>query len=501
MDVPLLDARNLVKSFPGVRALRGVSLTVNRGEVVAVAGENGAGKSTLMKILAGVQRPDAGEIVVDGCAAPIHSVADALALGIVLISQELNLAGNLDVASNIFLGRERRRFGLLDTARQRREAKPWLDAVGLNIDPARRVDALGPGQRQLVEIAKALATEARVLIMDEPTSSLSEGETARLFDVIRSLRDRGVGIVYISHRLREIVSLADRVVVLRDGALAGHLAREAIEPAAIVRLMIGRDIGRFHHQGPARSRGAPILEAHALRTPEHPAHAIDFEVHAGEVVGLAGLVGAGRTVLLECLFGVTPPVGGTVSMDGRSLRSASPRDAMTAGLAFAPEDRQRHGLVLGLAVDHNLALGSLERHQRFGFIDRASIQTECRRLIETHRIRTPHARQAVRFLSGGNQQKVVFAKWLARAPRLLLLDEPTRGIDVAAKQEIYGLIADLAGRGMGVLFASSEMDEILGLSDRVLVMHEGRLAGSLGRDHMSEESIMHLATGGRPAIS
>lgn len=499
MDGPRLEARNLVKSFPGVRALRGVSLTVNGGEVVAVAGENGAGKSTLMKILAGVQPPDDGEVLVDGHPVRFHSVADALARGIVLIHQELNLAGNLDVAANIFLGREPRRFGLIDRARLRREARPWLQAVGLNVDPAVRVDSLGPGQRQLVEIAKALASEARVLIMDEPTSSLSEGEAARLFDVIRSLRARGVGVVYISHRLREIMSLADRAVVLRDGEVAGHLARAELEPSAIVRLMIGRDIGRFHQRSVAP--GAPVLEVLGLRTRRHPAQPLDFTVHAGEIVGLAGLVGAGRTSLLECLFGVFPAAGGTVRLDGHPLRATSPRAAMAAGLALAPQDRQRHGVVLGLPVDQNLTLASLDRHQRLGLVDRRSSSAECHRLIETHRIRTPDARQTVRFLSGGNQQKVVFAKWLACGPRLLLLDEPTRGIDVAAKQEIYSLIAEQALHGRAVLFASSEMDEILGLSDRVLVMHEGRLAGELGRDQMTEAAIMQLATGGRPAAA
>jgi ribose transport system ATP-binding protein len=494
MHGPLLEARNLTKSFPGVRALRGVSLSLSPGEVVAVAGENGAGKSTLMKILAGVIRPDSGTLLIDGQPARLGSVGDALALGVVLIHQELNLAGNLDVAANIFLGREPRRFGLLDPARLNRDSRVWLDAVGLAVDPSVRVDSLSPGQRQLVEIAKALAANARVLIMDEPTSSLSEGEAGRLFDVIQDLRARGVGILYISHRLGEIARLADRAVVLRDGEVAGHLDRGGLDPSAIVRLMVGRDIGRFHHRATATA-GPPVLQVHRLRTAAHPDHRLDFTVHSGEIVGIAGLVGSGRTSLLQCLFGIRGAAGGQVRVDGRPINPSSPRDAIAAGIALAPEDRQHHGLALDLAVDDNLTLASLHHHHRFGLLNRRFTDDHCRSLIQSHRIRTPHARQPTRLLSGGNQQKIVLAKWLACRPRLLLLDEPTRGIDVGAKQEIYRLIGSLTAEGMAILFVSSELEEIIGLSDRVLVMHEGRLAGTLDRAALHEETIMQLATG------
>jgi len=496
MEPPILEARNLTKSFPGVRALQGVSLSLVRGEVVAVAGENGAGKSTLMKILAGVQRPDAGDILLDGRPAAIRTVGEALAHGIALIHQELNLAGNLDIAANLFLGREQRRFGLIDSRRQRMEAGKWLRAVGLGLDPAVPVGALGIGQQQLVEIAKALAINARILIMDEPTSSLSSGESRTLFDVIHALRARGVSVVYISHRLGEISALADRVVVLRDGRVAGHLTRDEATHAAMVRLMVGRDLS-CPHDRPPRPRGTPALEVRGWRTAAHPNHPLDFTIHAGEIVGMAGLVGAGRTEVLESLFGATPAAGGRLIVDGQPVIVArSPRDALAAGLALVPEDRKRQGLILAMDVQENLNLPSRRRDQRHGFINHRKAADLTRTMIETLAIHPPNGRQTTRFLSGGNQQKIVLGKWLALHPRVLLLDEPTRGVDIGAKREIYRLLEGLAGRGLAILFASSDMEEILAVSDRVLVMHEGRLAGAVDRDQLSEEGVMHLATGG-----
>ena len=498
--VPLLAARNLTKSFPGVRALRGVSLDVGRGEVVAVIGENGAGKSTLMKILAGVQSADAGEIRVDGQPCRFRSVQDALTAGIALIHQELNLADNLDVAANLFLGREPLRLGLIDRERLRRDARPFLAAVGLDVDPDTRVGTLSIGRQQLVEIAKALSTQARVLIMDEPTSSLSAGEAENLFRVIRDLRSRGVSVVYISHRLGEVTALADRVVVLRDGENAGALARGEIHHAAMVRLMVGRDLSQFYPHQP-HVAGAPLLEVKDLRTPAHPRHGITFEVRAGEIVGMSGLVGAGRTEVLLTLFGVTPARGGRIRVAGRDVEPRTPQEAIEAGLALVPEDRKKEGVVLGMDVRSNVSLASLRRDQRHGFRNRAREVALSAEMIGAMRIKTPDDRQVVQFLSGGNQQKVVLGKWLATAPRVLLLDEPTRGIDVGAKQEIYQLMEELAGRGVAILFVSSEMEEVLGMSDRVLVMHEGRLAGVLGREELSEEAVMHLATGGERAAA
>lgn len=494
MNVPLLEVRRLTKSFPGVRALKNVSVTLGRGEMLAVIGENGAGKSTLMKILAGVQGPDAGEILLDGRPAVFRNVHDALGAGVALIHQELNLADNLDAAANIFLGRERLKAGLLDTARMRREARTHLEAVGLDIDPATLVSTLTIGHQQLVEIAKALSVNARVLIMDEPTSSLSSHEAENLFRVIRDLRSRGVSIVYVSHRLGEVRELADRVTVLRDGENAGDLGRDEISHARMVTLMVGRDLSQFYPHVP-RVPGEVVLEVDRLRTRAHPRHEVSFGVRAGEIVGVAGLVGAGRTELLEALFGVLPAVSGRMRVCGRELAPESPQEAIAAGLALVPEDRKKQGVILEMAVRENLCLAKLRSDQRHGFISVQGIGRLASEMIASLRIKTPHDRQVVQFLSGGNQQKVVLGKWLAMRPRVLLLDEPTRGIDIGAKQEIYRLMESLAEQGVAILFVSSEMEEILGMSDRALVLHEGRLAGELARGDLSEEAVMHLATG------
>ncbi len=497
MNRPLLEARQLTKSFPGVRALKGVSLMLERGEVLAVIGENGGGKSTLMKILAGVQPADSGEMFLDGQPAGVASVPDALAKGIALIHQELNLADNLDIAANLFLGREKLRFGLIDKRRQRREARPLLEAVGLDVDPGVPVSALSIGQQQLVEIAKALSLNARILIMDEPTSSLTARESEKLFSVIRDLRSRGTGIVYISHRLAEVAELADRVTVLRDGANAGELEKREITHDAMVRLMVGRDISRFYPHKSGGS-GPPVLEVENLRTPAHPEHGLSFAVGAGEIVGISGLVGAGRTEMLQTLFGITPAAGGDIRMGGVSVIPQSPVEAITAGIALVPEDRKQQGVVLEMAVGENLSLASLRRDQNRGFINRGKEGDLSRGMISSLRIKTPDSRQPVRFLSGGNQQKVVLGKWLAMHPKVLLLDEPTRGIDIGAKEEIYQLMEQLASQGVAILFVSSEMEELLGMTDRVLVMHEGRMAGELSRSELSGESVMQLATGGSP---
>ena len=412
-----------------------------------------------------------------------------------MIHQELNLADNLDVAANIFLGREPLRGGLIDRARLRREARPYLEAVGLKISPDTLVGTLAIGPQQLVEIAKALSTRAQVLIMDEPTSSLSAAESENLFKVIHELRSRGVSMVYISHRLGEVTALADRVVVLRDGENAGELAREQIQHGAMVRLMVGRDLSQFYPHQP-HVPGQPTLQVSGLRTPAHPQEAISFEVRAGEIVGLSGLVGAGRTEVLLTLFGVTPARGGKIQIGGREVAPQTPLEAIQAGLALVPEDRKKQGVVLGMDVRSNVSLASLRRDQRHGFLNRRRETELSAEMVGAMRIKTPNDRQVVQFLSGGNQQKVVLGKWLATAPRVLLLDEPTRGIDVGAKQEIYQLMEELARQGVAILFVSSEMEEVLGMSDRVLVMHEGRLAGALTRSELSEEAIIHLATGG-----
>mgnify|MGYP000635370565 CR=1 FL=1 len=495
---PLLEARRISKRFPGVRALDDVSLTVAPGEVLALIGENGAGKSTLLKILAGVQPPDAGDILIDGQPVRFRGVEDALAKGIALIHQELNLADNLDLAGNIFLGREPQWAGLLDLARMHREAATWLAQVGLALDPSTPLANLPIGRQQLVEIAKALSTSARLLIMDEPTSSLSAHEAETLFGVVRDLRRQGVSVIWISHRLGEVKELADRVVVLRDGKNAGDIAdRSGIEHERMIRMMVGRDIDRLARR-PSHPPGDLVLAIDRMRTSAHPSHAISFDVRAGEIVALAGLVGAGRTELLSTLFGVTPAVAGNISVSGRTVTPRSPIDAIRAGIALVPEDRKTQGLILDMGVRENMSLVSLWPESRFGFIDFHAEQRLAQDMIPALSIKTPNERQVVQFLSGGNQQKVVLAKWLAMKPRVLLLDEPTRGIDVGAKAEIYDLVYRLAGEGLAVLFVSSEMEEILSLSDRVLVMHEGRLAGCLSRRDLTEENVMRLAAGGTP---
>ncbi len=500
-ESPLLEVRNVTKRFAGVCALNNVSLTVGRGEVHAVIGENGAGKSTLMKILAGVQPPDSGEILLDGKPVNIDSVHTALALGISLIHQELNLADNLDVGANIFLGREPRKMGLIDFGRIRRESQQYLDMVALDVAPTTRVSRLTIGHQQMVEIAKALSVNARILIMDEPTSSLSQHEAEQLFQVIRQLRDRGVTVIYISHRLSEVKQLADRVTVLRDGENAGGLKREEIDHDRMVQLMVGRDISQFYARRP-HSIGDSVLEVKELRTTAWPHHASSFAVKAGEMVGVAGLVGAGRTEMLRAIFGVDRMLGGEVRVAGQTLKLRSCRDAIDAGISLVPEDRKQQGLILEMGIRNNIGLPALNRHKRGGaFLNRVRERHDSKRMIGELQIKTPSDQQLAQYLSGGNQQKIVLAKWLAMEPRVLLLDEPTRGVDIGAKQEIYRLMEELAERGVAILFVSSEMEEVLSMSDRVIVLHEGRVSGELQRDELSEEAVMQLATGREPVAA
>ena len=491
----LLAAHGISKRFPGVLALDSVDMAVEAGEVLAVIGENGAGKSTLMKILAGIETPDSGQILRDGESVIIDSPRRAAALGIALIHQELNFCANLSVAANLYLGREPQQWGLIDRAAVREGAVQALAQLELEVSPDALMGDLPIGHQQLVEIAKALSTEARVLIMDEPTSSLTNQEAEALFAVINELRERGVAIIYISHRLGEVEALADRVLVLCDGQNAGELARVEISHDAMVAKMVGRDIAQYyaHESHPA---GDIALQAEDLVIPAWPDHRLNFAVRRGQLVGIAGLVGAGRTELLEVLFGLIPALGGRVLIDGAPHAIRSPADAIRAGLALVPEDRKQQGLILEMALRDNIGLPGLGRYQRVaGWANFARQAADADQMIERLAIRTPSPAQIAQYLSGGNQQKVVLGKWLALAPRVLLLDEPTRGIDVGAKQAIYRLMEELAESGVAVLFASSELEEILGMADEVLVMHEGRITGQLQRDALSEEAIMHLATG------
>jgi ribose transport system ATP-binding protein len=494
-DAPLLEARGVRKQFPGVLALDGVSMHVRPGEVLALVGENGAGKSTLMKVLAGIHRPDAGELLMRGQPMHLRGVADAMDRGIVLIHQELNLAENLSIAANIFLGREANRFGVgwLNRAAEREESRKLIASVGLDAPPDRRVETLSPGQKQLVEIARALARSAAVIIMDEPTSSLTQRETERLYEVIDDLKGRGVAVLYISHRLAEVKRVADRVTVLRDGRNAGELSRDQVSHDAMVRLMVGRDLKQLYPRT-HKAAGPERLAAENL-TFEGGPKPISFALRGGEIVGMAGLVGAGRTELAEALFGIRRVTGGSVRLDGRPVAIRHPRQAVESGLLLVPEDRRLHGLILGFSIRDNLALPNFDALSALGWVLPGRVNDLSRRMMGKLKVRAYGPLQPAGLLSGGNQQKVVVGKWLARQPRVLIFDEPTRGVDVGARSEIYTLMDQLANEGVAILMISSDMEEVLGMSDRVLVLHEGRLAGELSRAGLNEEAVMRLATG------
>ena len=493
-QAPILQAHGISKAYPGVIALDRVVMRLSEGEVLAIIGENGAGKSTLMKSLAGLVTPDAGEILVDGRPVTLSGVQHAMSLGISLIHQELNLADNLDIAQNIYLGREPTRLGLIDRKAMNRGAQEALDEIGLDLPPTTPVAGLSTGRQQMVEIAKAISTNARVIIMDEPTASLSDSETQRLYDVVDRLSGKGVGIIFISHRLAEVKRLAHRVTVLRDGKNAGELPRDEIEHDAMVKLMVGREASTLY-QYESRPIGETALRVDGLVTHTFPEHRLSFEVKAGEIVGIAGLVGAGRTEMLATLFGIDPPLAGEMKVLGRPVRIKNPKQAIAAGLALVPEDRKAQGVVLDMAIRENTSMANLPVYDYTGvMINRSEEQSIAKDMNDKLATKTPTLEQLVLNLSGGNQQKVVLAKWLATEPKVLLMDEPTRGVDIGAKAEIYRIMEELAREYVAVLFVSSDLEEVLGVSDRVLVMHEGKITGELQRDELSAEAVMALAT-------
>jgi len=500
MSAARLQLRDVQKRFPGVHALKGVCLEVSAGEVVALLGENGAGKSTLMKIVGGVEQPDAGDILVDGVRVTVPNVQRAAALGIAFIHQELNVVDNLDVAGNILLGREPTRLGalrVLDRERMRALVRPYLEQLGLDVSPDTPLASLSIAQQQLVEIAKALSLDARVLIMDEPTSSLTIAETARLHEVVARLRERGVGVIYITHRLGEVREIADRAVVLRDGANAGTLAKHELTHDNMVRLMVGREIGM--ERRPSASRvGDDYFRVDRLRTRRYPQHEVSFSVARGEILGVAGLVGAGRSEVARALFGVESPMSGTVSIDGTSRAIADSADAINLGVFLVPEDRRLSGLVVDFSIRENVTLPALERYASHGLVSIAKERDAAEAMVGRLHVKAPSVEARTANLSGGNQQKVVLAKWLALGPKVLIVDEPTRGIDVGAKAEIYALLRELAQAGVAIVMISSDMEEILNQSDRIAVMHEGRITGILDRTDATEERVMTLAVG-RPA--
>jgi ribose transport system ATP-binding protein len=497
---PFLDLIDIGKTYPGVVALSGVNLSVAPGEIIGLVGENGAGKSTLMKILGGVVAPSEGVIRIDGAERAAMSVADATKAGIAFVHQELNLFDNLDVAANVFIGREPRYGGplqLVDTRALHEKVTPLLRRLGADFGPATPVANLSLAQRQLVEIAKALSLDARLVIMDEPTSSLTASETARLLGVIADLKANAVSVIFISHRLQEVERCADRVMVLRDGKVVGRLDRGQIQHEAMIRLMIGRDLKSLYIP-PAAPPGETALDLADVRTTAFPSQTVTLALRAGEILGLAGLVGSGRTELARAVFGIDRRLGGRITLSGQALEITEPRDAIDPGLYLIPEDRKQCGLVLDFSVSENISLANLPAYARATIVQGDAEDRNAERQKTRLNIKVPSVATQTSSLSGGNQQKVVLAKWLSMSPKVIIFDEPTRGIDVGAKGEIYELMRVLADSGVAILMISSDMEEVIGVSDRIAVMHEGRIGGFLERNEFSEDRVLQLAVGKSP---
>jgi rhamnose transport system ATP-binding protein len=493
-NAPIVALSRATKSYGAVHALRDGTLSLRPGEVRALVGENGAGKSTLVKLLAGVVRLDAGEMLLDGAPADFHSPIAARDAGIAIIYQEPTLFPDLSVAENVVMGRHPLRGGRrIDRRAMHDQVQELLDRLGVRLDAERPVRGLSIADQQIVEIAKALSFDARVLIMDEPTAALSGPEVERLFAVMRTLREHDAAVLFISHRLEEVFAICDTVTVMRDGAVV-HDARIAdITPDDMVKRMVGRELSTLFPKEDA-AIGEPVLKVHRL-TREGVFFDISFEVRAGEIVALAGLVGAGRSEVARAIFGIDKPDVGYVEVLGQRLPAARPLAAMRAGIGFVPEDRRQQGLVMDLSIERNMALTRLGSLSRLGLITSAAEASLAREWAARLQLRFHRLADSVGTLSGGNQQKVVLGKWLATEPKALIVDEPTRGIDVGTKAEVHRLMSELAGRGVAVLMISSELPEVLGMADRVLVMHEGRLTGELSRADADEESVIRLATG------
>ncbi|KQR76540.1 D-ribose transporter ATP-binding protein [Burkholderia sp. Leaf177] len=501
MATPFLEMHAISKTFPGVKALDGVNLQIRQGEVLALAGENGAGKSTLMKILTGIYAPDpGGKILIEGREIEIRDGNHARALGIGIIYQELSVVENLSVAENLFLAREPvNRLGLLDRPRMEREARAMLETIELDVDPGTRVSELSVGQQQMVEIAKALAHQSKVIIMDEPTASLSHHETRTLLQLIKRLRERNIAVVYISHRLEEIFELADHVTVLRDGRTVNTSPIADVTRDSLVRMMVDRELSDLY-PGSASSHASdvPVLQVRdlslrAAKGGDARIKDINFTLHRGEILGVAGLVGSGRTEIMEMIFGIRPCTG-TIAVDGKTVTIRNPHDAIEHGIGFVTEDRKAQGLVLGMSVRENFSLTHLKRYSPFQFLQRAKEEESCKQFVRSLGIKTPGTEQKVVNLSGGNQQKIVIAKWVARNPKVLIVDEPTRGIDIGAKAEVHALLARLASQGIGIIVISSDLLEVLAVSDRILIVREGQLNGEMTRAEATQERVMAAAT-------
>ncbi|MCW2872700.1 sugar ABC transporter ATP-binding protein [Actinacidiphila oryziradicis] len=491
---PVLSLEDASKSFGAVRALQGVSLELFPGEAHALAGENGAGKSTLIKMLAGVYRPDAGRVLVDGEPVVFHGPSDARDAGIAVIYQEPTLFPDLTVAENIFMGRQpRRSLGRVDHKAVREATAGLIRRLGVDLDPEQPARGLSIADQQIVEIAKALSFDARVLIMDEPTAALTGTEVARLFGVVRTLREQGAAVLFISHRLEEIFGLCERVTTLRDGRRIASELLDGLTEDDLVRRMVGRDLGELYPKQ-AAELGPTALSVRRLTREGHFSD-VSFEVRSGEIVALAGLVGAGRSEVVQSVFGVDRPDAGEVEVAGKILRAGSPTAAMDAGIALVPEDRRQQGLVMEMSIERNIGLTGLAELGRGGVVRKALERGRATDWAVRLQLKYNRLSDSVGVLSGGNQQKVVLAKWLATNPSVLIVDEPTRGIDVGTKAEVHRLLSSLAAEGLAVLMVSSDLPEVLGMADRVLVMHEGRIAAEIPRGEADEESVMAAATG------
>lgn len=488
---PFLQMKGITKQFPGVLALNQVDLSVYPGRVLALVGENGAGKSTLMKVLSGVHKRDAGEILIEGKSVEIDSPLASRQMGISIIFQELSVLNNMDVAENIFVGREKKKNGFVDKKAQHQEARALLDRVGLNIDTHTMTHRLSTAQKQMVEVAKALSYNSKLIIMDEPTSSLTDTETAMLMKIIRRLRDEGVAIVFISHRMNEIFEISDEIAVMRDGEMVQHMITGEVDEQQVIAAMVGRDVNDIFHKEEAPI-GDVVLEVKNLST-RNFLKDISFNVRAGEIVGFAGLVGAGRSEVMRALFAVDPRESGEIFINGKPVEIKSTVDALRAGMGFVPEDRKEQGLILKQTIRANASLAALDSVADGWFINRKKEKGLSDEYVSKLKVKTPSIEQLIMNLSGGNQQKVVIAKWMATHPKVLILDEPTRGIDVGAKKEIHTLMSELAKQGVAIIMISSELPEVLGMADRIYVMHDGRIKGEIDRAEASQEAIMKMA--------
>ncbi|MCA1591933.1 MAG: sugar ABC transporter ATP-binding protein [Acidobacteria bacterium] len=491
-DAPVLEMRHIRKTFPGVVALDDVDFELRRGEVHILLGENGAGKSTLMKILSGAYQKSAGEIILDGAEVEIKNPRHAQTLGISIIYQEFNLIPHLSIGENIFLGREPERLpGLIDQRTIFQTATRALSGLGLNLNPRKLVKELRVAEQQMVEVAKALSLDARILIMDEPTAALTEHEIEELFATIRRLKEQGVSIVYISHRMEELFEIGDRVTVLRDGRTVGTYNVREIGKSELIRLMVNRELTELFPKERA-ARGAEVLRVEGLST-QGGLKDVSFTLHKGEVLGIAGLLGAGRTELARAIFGLDTITAGTIYVNGAARRIGSPRAAINSGIGFLTEDRKSQGLVLPLSVTENLCLPSVDKFSSWGIVDAGEERQVAGRYVKDLRIKTPSLDQKVVFLSGGNQQKVVLSKWLCCESEVFIFDEPTRGVDVGAKAEIYQLMNRLTATGVAIIMISSELLEVLGMSDRILVMRGGRITGEFSSEEATQEKILQCA--------